>query len=51
MQGLEGHSGARRLPLAAVGGTDSGTGVGAIERKEVRRSSLADVGGLLLPRT
>lgn len=42
---------ALRLPLAAAGGTDSGTGVGTIEREEVQRSSLADVGGILLPRT
>lgn len=51
VQGLEGHSGAHRLPLAAAGATDSGTGVGTIEREEVQRSSLADVGGILLPRT
>lgn len=52
VQGLEGHSGAHRHPLA-VWGTNSGTGVGSTEREEERRSSLelvADVGGLLVPR-
>lgn len=53
VQGLESHSGAHRHLLAAVWGTNSGTGVGTIEREEVRKSSLelvADVGGLLQPR-
>lgn len=34
-QGLEGHSGAHGCPLAAVGGTNGGTRVGAVERGEV----------------
>lgn len=53
VRGLEGHSGAHRHLLAAVWGTNSGTGVGTIKREEVWKSSLelvADVGGLLLPR-
>lgn len=55
VQGLESHSGALRCSLAALGGTNEGPRVGAIERGEVSwiwRSSIelvADVGGLLLP--